>query len=120
MQAAPPELAAWHQTDHHFVPGLYARTLYMRAGTVMTGALHKTRHFYAVLLGRVTVVDSMGNSTEIVAPHLGITEPGTKRAMYVHEDTIWTNFHVTDKTDPDEIIDEITAETFEQFDAGAA
>lgn len=119
MQGAPEAEQAWHDTQHHFAPGLYARVLYVAAGTVFTGALHKTRHFYSLMLGRVSVVDSHGNRQEISAPHLGITEPGTKRAVYVHEDAIWVNFHPTDKTDPDEIIAEITAESFEQFDAGA-
>jgi hypothetical protein len=120
MQAAPEAAQAWQQTDHHFAPGLYARVLYVAAGTVFTGALHRTRHFYSLMQGRVSVVDSHGNRQEIEAPHLGITEPGTKRAVYVHEDAIWVNYHPTDKTDPDEIIAEITAESFEQFDAGAA
>lgn len=120
MQAAPEAAQAWQETAHHFAPGLYARVLYVAAGTVFTGALHRTRHFYSLMQGRVSVVDSHGNRQEIEAPHLGITEPGTKRAIYVHEDAIWVNYHPTDKTDPDEIISEITAESFEQFDAGAA
>ncbi len=120
MQAAPEEAQAWHRTEHHFAPHLCVRVLYVRAGTVFTGALHKTRHFYSLMQGAVSVVDSLGNRQHLTAPHLGITEPGTKRAVYVHEDAIWVNFHPTDKTDPDEIIAEITAESFEQFDAGAA
>ncbi len=120
MQGATDAAEAWHDTQHHFCPGLYVRVLYVPAGTVFTGALHKTRHFYSLMLGRVSVVDSHGKRQEISAPHLGITEPGTKRAVYVHEDAIWVNYHPTDKTDPDEIIAEITAESFEQFDAGAA
>jgi len=118
MQAAPEDAQAWHDTQHHFAPGLYVRVLYVAAGTVFTGALHRTRHFYALMQGRVSVVDSHGNISHITAPHLGITEPGTKRAIYVHEDAIWVNYHPTDETDPDKIIDTITAETFEQFDAG--
>lgn len=120
MQGAPDGVAAWHDTQHHFAPGLYVRVLYVAAGTVFTGALHRTRHFYSLMQGRVSVVDSHGHRQDISAPHLGITEPGTKRAVYVHDDAIWVNFHPTDKTDPDEIISEITAESFEQFDAGAA
>lgn len=120
MQAAPDEVHAWQQTEHHFAPGLYVRVLYVSAGTVFTGALHKTRHFYSLMQGAVSVVDSHGNRQHLTAPHLGITEPGTKRAIFVHEDAIWVNYHPTDKTDPDEIIAEITAESFEQFDAGVA
>ena len=120
MQAATEAEQAWHDTQHHFAPGLYVRVLYVRAGTVFTGALHKTRHFFSLMQGSVAVVDSLGKQQQLTAPHLGITEPGTKRAVYVLEDAIWVNYHPTDKTDPDEIIKEITAESFEQFDAGAA
>lgn len=120
MQAAPEDVHAWQKTEHHFAPGLYVRVLYVKAGTVFTGALHKTQHFYSLMLGAVSVVDSHGNTQHLEAPHLGITTPGTKRAIYVHEDAIWVNFHPTDKTDPDEIIAEITAESFEQYDAGVA
>ncbi len=41
------------------------------------------------------------------APHTGITMPGTRRLLVMHEDTVWTTFHVTDLTDPKEIEDEI-------------
>jgi len=32
--------------------------------------------------------------------------------LYTHEDTIWTTCHVTDLTDPDEIIESITSRDF--------
>ena len=43
---------------------------------------------------------------------VGITEAGTRRMLATHEDTIWTTCHVTDLTDPDEIIDSITSRDF--------
>jgi hypothetical protein len=45
---------------------------------------------------------------EIRAGHIGITMPGTRRILYVYEDTEWTTFYATDKTDPDEIVAEVT------------
>ena len=33
------------------------------------------------------------------APYTGITKPYTRRILYIHEDTIWTTFHVTEETD---------------------
>jgi hypothetical protein len=42
------------------------------------------------------------------APYTGITTPGTQRIIYIHEDTIWTTFHVTDETDPEVIKNQIT------------
>ena len=46
------------------------------------------------------------------APFTGITHPGTRRLLFNHEDTIWTTFHVTDKTDPEQIVMEITDMNF--------
>jgi hypothetical protein len=59
--------------------------------------------------GKCIVYD--GNKLEtITAPHTGITEPNTRRLLYIEEDTIWTTFHITDKTDVDEIEKEIIQE----------
>ena len=37
-------------------------------------------------------------------------------AIYAHEDSTWTTIHATDLTDPDEIEDEIIADSFEELD----
>lgn len=37
-----------------------------------------------------------GEWERLEAPHTGITEPGTRRVLYIEEDCIWTTSHVTD------------------------
>lgn len=113
---APVEQASFVNA-HSFCPGVYARTIFMHSGAVLTSKIHKTQHFFLVSKGCCTVVDSHGNTTEIVAPYMGVTMPGTKRALRIHEDTIWTTFHATDLTDVAEIERTILAESFEAFDA---
>lgn len=100
---------------HHFANGMYARELFMPAGSVVTSKIHKTEHFALIVSGRVTVVQEDG-TREIQAPYLTITKPGTKRALYVHEDTVWITFHPTDKTNVDEIEKDIIAEDFNDKD----
>jgi hypothetical protein len=57
-------------------------------------------HPYVVSQGRVSVViPDQGSLKEIVAPYTGITIPGTRRLLMVHEQTVWTTFHATDETD---------------------
>ena len=37
---------------HRFTPGLYAREIFMPAGTLLTSRIHNTAHPYVVLSGR--------------------------------------------------------------------
>ena len=117
MMAMPEETHIPPDNAHNFCPGVYARSIYMKADTIVTSRIHKTKHFFAVLKGSCTVVNSHGERELIEAPYLGVTLPGTKRALLIHEDTIWVTFHVTDLTDPKEIEKAITCETFEEYDA---
>jgi hypothetical protein len=94
---------------HRFTDGMYIREIFMPAGTILTSKIHKTNHPFVVSKGKCMVYD--GNKIEtITAPHTGITEPNTRRLLYIEEDTIWTTFHITDKTDVDEIEKEIIME----------
>lgn len=93
---------------HAFTPGLYIRTIFMPAGTLLTSKIHKTQHPFVITRGRVTVFDPEGGSVELSAGHMGITQPGTRRVLYTHEDTVWSTFHVTTETDPEKIEATIT------------
>ncbi len=79
---------------HRFTPGLYAREIFMRAGTLATSKIHTTEHPYVVISGRASVfIPGEGVVVHIEAPHVGITKPGTRRLLYMHEDTRWITFH---------------------------
>lgn len=80
-------------TIHRFTPGLYIREVKMSANHIYTTRIHKTTHPFVVSCGRLTVFHVDGSSREIRAPHTGITQPGAHRAIYCHEDCIWTTFH---------------------------
>lgn len=79
--------------EHIFTPGLYTRKILMPAGSLITSRVHKTRHPFVVLSGDVTVKIEGGGEQRIRGPYFGITEPGTRRALYCHEDTVWITFH---------------------------
>jgi len=79
--------------DHIFTPGLYTRQIFMPAGSFITSKIHKTEHPYVVSQGLVSVWIDEGEEIVIDAPFTGITKPGTRRVLYVWEDTIWTTFH---------------------------
>jgi len=88
---------------HRFTPGLYIREIFMPAGTAVTSARHLTCHPFVISKGDVSVYVENVEVARYKAPYTGITQPGTRRLLLIHEDTVWTTFHVTEKTDPDEI-----------------
>jgi len=93
---------------HRFTPGLYSREMRVKAGSMVTSKIHKTRHPFVVSQGHLTVWNpATGECVEIRAPYHGVTEPGTRRVALIHADTIWTTFHPTDLTDPEAIEAEI-------------
>lgn len=75
-----------------FAAGLYAREMSLPAGTVITGAVHKTEHITVLSKGRVQLVRPEGMQ-EYAAPCTFVSPPGMKNAVYVLEDTVWTTFH---------------------------
>lgn len=94
--------------SHVFTPGLYARTIYMPAGVKLTSRIHLMEHPFLVSKGVFSVWDASTGWVRISAPYMGITKPGTRRVLEIHEDTIFTTFHVTNETDPDKIGMQIT------------
>jgi len=78
---------------HRWTPGLYIREIFMPAGTLLTSKIHKTEHPYVVTKGRVSVYIPGVGVEELAAGHFGITKPGTRRVLYIHEDTTWITFH---------------------------
>lgn len=104
------EMFKYPQVDcplvHRFTDGMYIREIFMPAGTTVTSILHKTKHPFVILKGKLSVWNS-GKVDHFEAPYFGITEPGSRRLLVIHEDTTWITFHATDLTDPDEIAEEI-------------
>ena len=114
MQGMPP---AFLPIKHYFANGMYAREMTMPAGTIVTGAIHKTTHFCILSQGRVHVMSEDGIE-ELVAPAIIISQPGTKRAIHALEDTVWTNIHATNETDLDKLVEELTESTVDQLQGG--
>ena len=93
---------------HTFGDGLYVREIFMPKNHLLTTRIHKTTHPYFILKGDVSVLTEEG-PIRIKAPHHGITKAGTKRLLFIHEDTVWITVHATKETDVIKIEEEITA-----------
>ena len=83
--------------SHYFIPGFYVRTIFMPAGAAVASRIHDTRNPFWITKGRLEVQEN-GVTTMITAPYVGITEPGARRLLLIHEDCTWTTFHAN----PDE------------------
>ena len=85
--------------EHHFSPGLYLREIFMPAGTVVVGRVHKTEHFNILVKGACYIVHDDGSREELRAPRVFVSKPGVQKVLYIIEDMIWMTTHVTDETD---------------------
>jgi len=101
---------------HTFVDGAYIREIFMPKGTLLTSKIHKICHPYFIMKGDCSVLTDEG-VVRLKAPYQGITEPGTKRILYIHEDTIWITVHTNpdNKEDLEKIEEEIIAESFDDI-----
>ena len=103
MAIPAPEIAL----THRFTPGMYFREIRVPAGSIFTSKIHKSEHPWVISAGVASIwIDGHGWQV-FRAPHTGVTKPGTRRIFLVHEDLVWTTFHATNLTDPEEIEREI-------------
>jgi hypothetical protein len=99
--------------NHRFTEGLYVREIFMPSGSLITSKIHKTQHQYFILKGAVSVWIDEGEEVYLEAPYIGVTEPGTRRVLYVWEDCIWATAH----PNPDnENLEEIEERIIEKHD----
>ena len=87
QQVQPP-------TIHRFTPGMYIREIHMDKDSVAISCIHKTTHPFVISKGSVSVSEDGETWVHYKAPYTGITTPGVQRFLVMHEDTIWTTFHV--------------------------
>lgn len=78
---------------HTFVPNMYIREICMPVGAVAVSKVHNTKHPYAIMSGCTLVYTPGGGVEELTAGHASITEPGTRRVLYIKEECRWITYH---------------------------
>ena len=101
---------------HVFAPGVYMRTIHIKAGTAIVGKIHKHKHGNILSKGRVTVLTESGGMEHLEGPITMVSEPGTKRALIAHTDLVWTTIHQTNTTNLKELEKELIAETYADYE----
>ena len=79
--------------DHYHNATQYSRRIYVPAGATVVTAVHKSEHMTIALKGHCVVVDENGVRSDVVAPAVFVTHPGTQRAVYAITDTEWLTVH---------------------------
>jgi len=100
--------------SHHFSNGVYVRQIFLPAKSFIIGKIHKKSHMNIISSGRCIVRTEKFGSViydASTAPLTFESEKGTKRVLWVEEDTYWTTIHPTSCT----TIEAVEAEIFEIF-----
>jgi hypothetical protein len=101
---------------HYFAPGVYVREIFMPAGTIVIGKIHKTEHFNIIHRGSVLIVHD-DYSRERLGPSTFVSKPGVQKVLYIEEDTVWSTIHITDERDLEKLEAQlIEADDYPLFD----
>lgn len=96
--------------EHFICNKTYTRQITLPKDTILTGKVHNFDHTSILSKGDVTIMTDEG-VTRIKAPATWISKAGTKRLIYVHEETIWSTIHQSEHTIIEDLEKEIVHES---------
>lgn len=119
MVKQPQENKVALETMHTFSDGCYVRTVFMKAGSLIVGKIHKLDHVVIIGMGSASVVSEEFGSKHISAPMIFHSRPYVKRLLFIHEDMVWTTVHKnpTNTRDLDFLEKELIAEDYKEIEA---
>lgn len=105
-------------TTHHYADGIYMRELFIPAGHVCVGKIHRMEHLNILLSGMIEVVTEEG-SRFMEGPCIVKSPPGVKRAGYAITDTRWLTIHPNPDNEQDlvKLEERYIAPTFDALQA---
>lgn len=80
---------------HRFTPGLYTREILNPAGSLIVTKIHKTEHQFILIEGTLSIWTFEEGWRTVTGPHIGATQPGTRRIIYAHTDARLMTMHPT-------------------------
>ena len=101
--------------EHYQIDGVYVRSLFLPAGTLLTGKIHNFENIAILAQGTIRV----SNGTDayvLTAPHIMVDKPGVKRIGYAETDVTFITVHKTANTEIDDIEKELVSATFEEYE----
>jgi len=103
--------------EHYRAGDLYGRRMCIAANSTFVTKVHKTNNFLVALRGHATVTNERGETYEVIAPQILITEPGTLRAVYTHTDIEWFTAHICPEIPLEAVERYIACDTMEEYEA---
>ena len=98
---------------HYFSTGVYGREMSQVKGTLVIGKIHKHSTMNVLSKGDISIFSEDG-IMRLKAPCTFVSNPGAKRLIYAHEDTIFSNFHGTEETDIEKIEEQFIAKNYSE------
>tara|TARA_R100001129_G_scaffold157447_1_gene120890 strand:+ start:14668 stop:15267 length:600 start_codon:yes stop_codon:yes gene_type:complete len=108
------ELHKANPVKHTFAGGCYIREIYNPANHLIVTKIHKKEHPFFLMKGSMSILTEEGIDT-IEAPYQGVTKPGTKRAIYTHEECVFITVHATENTSIKEVEEEVVCAKYEDL-----
>ena len=102
---------------HTFAGGCYIREIYNPAHELIVTKIHKKEHPFFLMKGEMSILTEEGIQN-IKAPYQGVTKPGTKRAIYTHEECVFITVHATDSTVVKDVEEEVVCTKYEDLPPG--
>jgi hypothetical protein len=103
---------------HSFSDGIYVREIFIPAGVVLAGKIHKHDHPNFLMSGEVKVFTESGGLEILKGPMSMISKAGTKRVVETITDTVWVTVHLnpTNTQDLSELEKEVIADSYEDYE----
>lgn len=100
-----------YEVEHYVMPFVIARQAKLPAGAFITTERHRHWHPYIISYGDVSVFNEQDGGVKHIkafdAPgghFTSLTEPETRRFIYVREETLWTTFHPCKHGDVEQMV----------------
>lgn len=116
MRDMPDQLTEEHLTSHYFADGVYLREMFMPAGSVVVGKIHRTKHLTIICNGTVQITTGRGVE-QITGPAVFVSDAGAKKAIHAITDATLMNPHPTKETDLEKIEQAFIAPSFEALES---
>jgi len=102
---------------HSFADQIYVRQMNMQKDSLVIGAIHNHLHVWFLLTGNLTIATKSGVE-DYIAPCYVVSQPGSKRAIYANEDSIFVNIHKnpTNTKDIEKLEKEIVSINKDEFE----